>query len=163
MDALCAEVGLTRGALYHHFGGKEGLLEAVVRQIHDEMGARIEASWDDQVEPLAAFKNCCIFYLKLALEPEIQQIVLRDAPAILGQRLREIDAEGSIAPITEALEELMDSGRIRPADPEALARLINGALMDAALWIAASDNPTQSAQAASQALQSLIEGLASPP
>ena len=30
MDELTAQAGLTRGALYHHFGGKKGLLEAVI-------------------------------------------------------------------------------------------------------------------------------------
>ena len=162
MDALCAEAGLTRGALYHHFGGKEGLLEAVVRRIHCEMGARIEEAWDAEVEPLDAFKTCCVAYLRLALEPEVQQIVLRDAPAVLGQRLREIDGEGCIAPIMEALEGLMSSGRIRRGDPEALARMINGALIDAALWIAASDQPESCVRAASHALELLVEGLAVP-
>ena len=31
MDDLTAEAGLTRGALYHNFGDKRGLLQAVVR------------------------------------------------------------------------------------------------------------------------------------
>lgn len=163
MDALCAEVGLTRGALYHHFGGKGGLLEAVVRRIHCEMGARLEAAWDVEAEPLEAFKTCCVTYLRLALEPEIQQIVLRDAPAVLGQRLREIDAEGCIAPIVGALEGLMASGRVRRCDAEALARMINGALVDSALWIAASDQPESSVRAAAQALEILVDGLAIPP
>ena len=160
MDALCAEVGLTRGALYHHFGGKEGLLEEVVRRIHCEMGRRIKASWNEDAEPLDAFKGCCVSYLQLALEHEIQQIVLRDAPAVLGQRLREIDAEGSIAPITRALENLMALGRIAETDPEALARMIHGALVDAALWIAASEAPQCAFGAASKALEVLVDGLA---
>ena len=44
MDELCAGAGVTRGALYHNFGGKEGLLEAVVRQIDDEIGERMIAA-----------------------------------------------------------------------------------------------------------------------
>src|SRR3546814_18090568 len=36
MDEITAAVGLTRGALYHQFDGKKGLLEAVVEQIEDE-------------------------------------------------------------------------------------------------------------------------------
>src|SRR3982750_4790062 len=41
MDDFTREAGLTRGALYHHFGDKKGLLEAVVRQIDGEMTERL--------------------------------------------------------------------------------------------------------------------------
>ena len=40
MDDLTAQVGLTRGALYHGFGDKKGLLAAVVAQVDGEMAAR---------------------------------------------------------------------------------------------------------------------------
>ena len=40
MDHFTSDVGLTRGALYHHFGDKRGLLAAVVTQIDGEMAAR---------------------------------------------------------------------------------------------------------------------------
>ena len=41
MDELTAQAGLTRGALYHHFGGKKGLLEAVIAQIDAEISGRL--------------------------------------------------------------------------------------------------------------------------
>ena len=44
MDALTADVGLTRGALYHNFGDKRGLFAAVVEQIDTEMASRAKAS-----------------------------------------------------------------------------------------------------------------------
>ena len=40
MDELTASVGLTRGALYHNFGDKKGLLAAVVAQVDGEMAER---------------------------------------------------------------------------------------------------------------------------
>lgn len=160
MDTLCAEAGLTRGALYHHFGGKEGLLEAVARQIDAEMNARIEAVYDSIPDPWLAFRACCRAYLSMALEPEIQRILLRDAPAVLGQRFRELDEETAVGALMEALEDLMDQGRLRRADPEALARLINGALVDGALWIAASLDPEMARDRAVEGLELLLEGLA---
>ena len=41
MDELTARAGLTRGALYHHFGDKQGLLAAVVASINAELDARL--------------------------------------------------------------------------------------------------------------------------
>ena len=163
MDDLCAEVGLTRGALYHHFGGKAGLLEAVVRQIDQEMGAKIEAAWEATDDAWEGFQLSCQTYLSLALDPEIQRIVLKDAPAVLGQRVRDIDTQTSIASITEELRTLMAQGRVYQTDPEALAWLLNGAMIDAALWIAASDNPEAALQKAQQSLAIILNGIAKDP
>ena len=159
MDALCAEAGVTRGALYHHFGGKEGLLEAVVRQIDCEIGERLTAEERRHADPWEAFCACCRLWLDQALNAEVQRILLRDAPAVLGQRLRELDEASSIAPLRDALSELMASGRIATADPEAMARLVNGALIDAALWIASSKDPAATLSRARHAVDVLLAGL----
>jgi AcrR family transcriptional regulator len=161
MDDLCAEVGLTRGALYHHFGGKEGLLEAVVRQIDADIEARLQAEFDAIEDRWEAFATCCTTYLRLALDPEIQRIVLKDAPAVLGQRLREIDEGSSLQPMIDCLGDLMAQGLMRRTDPEALARMLNGAMMDAALWIAASEDPEAALAASRDALMRMLEGLRS--
>lgn len=57
MDELTASVGLTRGALYHNFNDKKGLLAAVVAQIDSEMAANakaIAAAAEDDWERLLA-------------------------------------------------------------------------------------------------------------
>ena len=159
MDELCAEAGLTRGALYHHFGGKPGLLEAVVRQIDEEIGDRLEVHYSGIGDPWEAFRACNIEYLRLALDPEIQRIVLRDAPAVLGQRLREIDEDGSIGPLAEALDQLMRAGRIVACDAEVMARLLNGALVDAALWIAAGDDSEARFERSARSVELMMKGL----
>jgi AcrR family transcriptional regulator len=44
-DAVAAEVGVTKGALYHHFGSKDGLVEAVYKEaIRRHADRVIEAS-----------------------------------------------------------------------------------------------------------------------
>lgn len=159
MDTLCAEAGVTRGALYHHFGGKEGLLEAVVRQIDCEIGERLTAEERRHDDLWDSFRACCRLWLDQALDAEVQRVLLRDAPAVLGQRLREIDEASSIAPLRDALSDLMASGRIASADPEAMARLINGALVDAALWIASSADPAGTLSQARRAVDVLLAGI----
>lgn len=89
MDDLTARAGLTRGALYHHFGDKKGLLAAVVEQLDAEMDERLRAITETADNALDGFRQRCHAYLEMALEPEIQRIVLRDARAVLGAaRLR---------------------------------------------------------------------------
>lgn len=84
MDELTAQVGLTRGALYHNFGDKRGLLAAVVDQIDSEMASRaqeIGALAEDDWQGLLAEGAA---YIEMALDPEVQRIVLLDGPAVLG-------------------------------------------------------------------------------
>jgi AcrR family transcriptional regulator len=159
MDALCAEAGVTRGALYHHFGGKEGLLEAVVRQIDAEIGARLDAEEERHADPWEGFRACCHLWLEQALDPEVQRIYLRDAQAVIGPRLREMDETSAIAPIRDSLAALMASGRVVTTDAEALARLINGALVEAAMWVAASPRPDEALARAHAATDTLLRGL----
>jgi AcrR family transcriptional regulator len=46
-DAVAAEVGVTKGALYHHFGSKDGLVEAVYKEaIRRHADRAVEASQD---------------------------------------------------------------------------------------------------------------------
>lgn len=158
MDGLCAEAGVTRGALYHNFGGKEGLFEAVVRQMDREIGERLlTVSGDD--DSLAGFIKTCVTYLEIAIEPDVQQIMFKDGPAVLGQRLRQIDQEGSIEPLREAINVLQTTNVWKSGDTMAYAVLINGAMIDAALWIANGDNNARRFNKASEALTNLIEGL----
>lgn len=158
MDAICADAGVTRGALYHHFGGKEGLLLAVVHQIDADIAARIEAEEARHDDPWQGFRASCRLWLELARDPEIQRIYLRDAPAVLGQKMRDMDEVKTIGEIRDTLAALMQSGRIRTCDPEALARLINGALVDAALWVAAREDDSALVQALA-ATDILLDGL----
>ena len=159
MDKLCASVGVTRGALYHNFGGKEGLFEAVVREIDCEMGERLlEIGGDDT--SLEAFVKVCRAYLTFALEPEIQRIVFKDAPSVLGQRLRDIDAQSSLDPLTEAIADLINRKIFSDVNPQALAVLLNGAMIDAALWIASQPDKDSSFNSAANALEQIIRQLA---
>ncbi|PUA41758.1 TetR family transcriptional regulator [Pseudomonas protegens] len=157
MDELTAEAGLTRGALYHHFGDKQGLLAAVVEQIDSEMDERLEAISAASDDPWHGFAQRCRAYLEMAQETEIQRIVLQDARAVLGERLPA--QEHCIDSLSQRLQALSAAGLIEPAPSHALARLINGSLVDAALWIAAAEPGEQRLQASLQGLELLLRGL----
>ncbi|WP_430445633.1 MAG: TetR/AcrR family transcriptional regulator [Pseudomonas piscis] len=161
MDDLTAEAGLTRGALYHHFGDKQGLLAAVVEQIDSEMDARLDRVSDQAGDPWEGFTRRCRAYLEMAQEPEIRRIVLQDARAVLGERLP--DQEHCIDSLGRRLQALAEAGIISPAPSQALARLVNGSLVDTALWIAADAAPGQRLEQALLGLELLLRGLRAKP
>lgn len=163
MDDLTADAGLTRGALYHNFGDKRGLLQAVVDQLDAEMatrahdiGAQAENDWDGLLAEGVA-------YIEMALEPEVQRIVLLDGPAFLGDPSQWPSQNRCLQTTRQTVERLIAQEVVRRLDPEAAARLLNGAALNAALWVAASDEPQEVLAKAVEAFRFLAEGLLARP
>lgn len=159
MDDLTAQVGLTRGALYHHFGDKKGLLEAVVAQLNAEMTARLTEIIAKAPSTWAGFVDESIAYVLMATEPEFQRIMLLDGPAVLGDPSQWPSQNSCIRSTQHSLEKLLAEGVIRPLDAAATARLIMGSLLAASLWIAQSDDPQAVSQQAVDSFKVLMAGL----
>ena len=160
MDDLTAAAGLTRGALYHNFGDKRGLLAAVVEQVDGEMAAAATAKaerrggneWDKLLAEGAA-------YIEAARDPEISRIVLLDGPAILGDPSQWPSQSACLAATMRSLETLAAQGAIKPVSIEAAARLLNGAALNAALWVASSEAPDSVLKDAVATFEQLASGL----
>ncbi|MEJ2900333.1 TetR/AcrR family transcriptional regulator [Acinetobacter sp. NS-4] len=158
MDKLTAEAGLTRGALYHHFGDKRGLFAAVVDQIDSEM-AEYSQTYLDQPDDL--WEGLMLegrTYIENALNPEFQRIVLRDGPAVLGDPAHWPSQNKCLQSTRECVGQLLAINRIKTVDSEAAAVFLNGAAMNAALWVASSEHPEQVLPEALHAFQLFASG-----
>ena len=158
MDDLTAQVGLTRGALYHNFGDKKGLLAAVVAQVDGEMAARARqagAATADRWERLLAVADA---HIAMALDPEVRRIVLLDGPAFLGDPSKWPSQNACLSITMQTVADLIDLGVMKPVDIEAASRLLNGTAFNAALWIAASDEPHVVLPKAIKAFRWMAEG-----
>ncbi|ENN87082.1 putative transcription regulatory, TetR family [Rhizobium freirei PRF 81] len=159
MDELTADVGLTRGALYHNFGDKRGLFAAVVHQIDSEMALRakeIARLADGDWQRLLAEGEA---YIEMALDPEVQRIVLLDGPAVLGDPSKWPSQNSCLAATRQTVSTLLERKVIKPLDEEAAARLLSGAALNAALWVAASDSPKEVLPKAIEAFRAIASGL----
>ncbi|TIO54622.1 MAG: TetR/AcrR family transcriptional regulator [Mesorhizobium sp.] len=160
MDDFTASAGLTRGALYHHFGDKKGLLQAVIAEIDREMAARVNEVASRAPTRWQCFVDECTTYIEMALEPEIQRIMFRDGPAVLGDPAQWQNANACVASMTGHLTALQEEGIVvRDLDPETAARLINGASSQASQRIANSKDPEATSKKAIAAFKQLLEGL----
>ncbi|MGX1175981.1 MULTISPECIES: TetR/AcrR family transcriptional regulator [Pseudomonas] len=159
MDDLTAQAGLTRGALYHHFGDKKGLLQAVITQIDEEMMARLSVIIDEAATIWDGFIDESIAYIKMSLEPEIQRIVFLDGPSVLGDPSQWPSQNACIRSTQRSIQRLIDEGTIRPVNTEATARLIMGALLGASLWIANADDPHRASEQVVESFVALASGL----
>ncbi|MEI7228788.1 TetR/AcrR family transcriptional regulator [Pectobacterium carotovorum] len=158
MDDLTAQASLTRGALYHHFGDKKGLLAAVVEQIDAEMDERLQAISDTAEDAWEGFRRRCCAYLEMAREPEIRRIVLRDARAVLGGASPDSQRH-CVESMQRLIDNLIRQGVVADADPQALASLIYGSLAEAAFWIAEGEEGNARLAQGVAALELLLRGL----
>ncbi|EJC1154222.1 TetR/AcrR family transcriptional regulator [Cronobacter sakazakii] len=143
MDELTASVGLTRGALYHNFGDKKGLLAAVVAQVDGEMAQRAKAAAAGVEDPWETLIAEGVAYIQMALDEEVRRIVLLDGPAFLGDPAQWSSQNSCLDATRETVISMMARGIIKPVDADAAARLLNGAALNAALWVAASPQPAE--------------------
>lgn len=141
MDKLTADAGLTRGALYHNFGDKKGLFAAVVERIDSEMAIQAKQAG---LETNSVWHNLMIggeAYIRSALNPEVQRIVLLDGPAVLGDPSQWPSQNQCLKATQNIIQALVDSHILKDVNPEVTAMFLNGAAMNAALWIAANHAP----------------------
>ncbi|WP_328944310.1 TetR/AcrR family transcriptional regulator [Streptomyces sp. NBC_00250] len=153
-------VGVTKGAAYHHFESKEGLFRAVVAEVQGELGERVAAAADEQTDPWEQLRAGCRAFLAAGSDPAVRQIVLVDAPTVLGwEEWRALDEESSARHLSEALTGLVEAGIVTEQPVEPLARLLSGAMNEAALWLARSGTPAESLEQAVGALDGLLSGI----
>ncbi|OKJ64337.1 TetR/AcrR family transcriptional regulator [Streptomyces sp. CB02261] len=151
--------GVTKGAAYHHFDSKAGLFRAVVAEVQQKLGQRVAAAADGHSDLWEQLRAGCRAFLASGTDPAVRQILLVDAPTVLGwDEWRTMDEESSARHLAEALTELAAAGIIATQPIEPLTRLLSGAMNEAALWIARGGDP----RAAEQALDRLLTGLRNP-
>jgi AcrR family transcriptional regulator len=151
---------VTRGALYHHFSSKSDLFLAVFEDAQREIAERIEQAATSAPDLWAGLLAGCRTFLEACIDPHLQQIVIIDAPAVLGWELwRRVDAVHGLSELKIGLTELMEAGLIKPQPLDALAHLLAGAMNEAALWIAQSPDPPQALEEAVATLETLLQAL----
>ena len=164
VDDIARAARVTTGALYHHFPTKAAVFEAVFEQVHaDLLAASMAAAADaaDTIELLAAGFGA---FLDKVLEPEVQRIIITDAPAVLGlARFTELDERYAYAATVAALEAANAAGTLRVDDPPTLARLLLGALTRAGLLIASSPDPKATRDAVGATFRQMMSGFLAGP
>jgi AcrR family transcriptional regulator len=142
-DEIVARAGVTKGALYHHFNGKEDLFRAVFEQVQREVSDRAVAEFlgDDSWESLL---RGCALWIDSHLDPSVRRIVLQDARAVLGwDDVRAIENRFGAVALRGALRKAMRYDVLEKQPLRPLAVLLIGALSEGCLYIADADDPAE--------------------
>jgi AcrR family transcriptional regulator len=162
MEAIAARLGVTRGAIYHHFESKRGFFEGVVENVMAGLRDRIVAAAERAGTGWEGLRAGSDVFLEAAADDTFRRIVLLDAPAVLGwQAWKAIDDRTTASSLREGLAELEERGALKTDDVDALAAALSGAMNELALWIAAQPSPAQALARARMIVHDLLGAAAS--
>jgi AcrR family transcriptional regulator len=143
-DAIVAEAGVTRGALYHQFADKTALFEAVLAAVEADIAGRLAADVAAAgiTDPVDAMRHTMRAWLTMCVEPEIRRIALVDGPSVVGwSRWREVCQQHVFGLAEVLLAGGIETGRIRAQPVRPLAHVLMGASDEAAMYVAESADP----------------------
>ncbi|MGC7093854.1 TetR/AcrR family transcriptional regulator [Amycolatopsis lurida] len=159
-DEIVRAAGVSRGALYHHYGDKQGLFRAVVDELEQEVTDAIRAEMAAQPDFLSGLAVALTAFLDACARPEVRQISLIDGPSVLGwQAWRELEAQYGLGLIEELVAAAIEHGLFEPRPVKVLAQLVLSAVAEAALMIAYADDPVATRAEAEAALGAWTAGL----
>ena len=162
IDDIIRQAGVARGALYHHFPGKEALFRAVYDVVEGEVISRVVAAalaesspWEGVTAGLRSFLDAC-------LEPAFRRIVILDSVSVLQWQASEGGPEHmEMSMLRTVLAPLATTPELQGVPVEPLAYVALGGLYGAALYIARSPEPIAARAEADAVLDTLISGLRS--
>jgi AcrR family transcriptional regulator len=156
VDQIAKSAGVTRGAVYHHFHDKTGLLRAIVRAGHERVAAYVVARAEPhEDDPVALLRSGCHAFVDGVTHDEAARLILIDGPAALGwTEWRALDEAASMNELREALALLVPT-----AEVEALTRLLSGAMNEGVLWLIHRPDDQEARDAIHRALDQLVDAV----
>lgn len=163
---IAQAAGVTRGAMYHQYADKAALFRAVVDAVEtdvmERLGAAVAAA--QPKTPADALYVAADAWLDIAGETEVRQLLLLDAPNVLGWvSFRQISLSYSLGMTEQLLAAAVEAGQLTPQPLRALATVMIGALDEAAMSVAGAEDPEREKDEVRTVVHNLIAGLLQAP
>jgi AcrR family transcriptional regulator len=160
LDAIAAAAGMTKGALYHHFSGKEELFGVVFERVKRELSSQIASALQSRIDPWTDIIAACRTYIEIHTDPAVERIVLLDARAVLSPEIwRRVDGQWGAVMFRGAFRGAMNRGVVVRLPLNTLAMIVTGALAEACLRVADAEDPEAARAEALTVVVQLLEGL----
>ena len=159
---IAEAAGVTRGAMYHQYADKAALFRAVIEAMDLELIERLQAevAAAEPKTPADTMHAMADAWLGIACEPEVRQLMLLDAPSVIGWAdYREMSQRNGVAATEELLNAAIAAGQLRPQPLRPLALVLLGALDEAAMYLAGADDPEQAQEDVRAVIRDLIGGI----
>jgi AcrR family transcriptional regulator len=163
LDEVAKRARVTKGALYHHFSGKQALFEAAFDAVESTVMTRLAEIVVGPGDPWERAMNGIRHYVDICLDASYQRIVVHEAPVVMGwERWRETEDHFSFGLVRAAIQALIDGEVIDDMPVEVTARLLFGALTAGATVIARAEDPKKAGAEVSTTVIQILERLRRP-
>jgi AcrR family transcriptional regulator len=160
IDVIIQQAGVARGALYHHFSGKEALFRAVYEAVESEVATRVMEAALSQTSPWDAVRAGLSTFLDACLEPSFKRIVVLDSVSVLQANVLEVGVDPIQLPMLRTvLNPLLGTTSFGGVAMDALTYVALGGLFGASLYIARAADPRQARAEVDVVLDTLVNGL----
>ncbi|OCB32169.1 TetR family transcriptional regulator [Mycobacterium malmoense] len=159
---IATAAGVTRGAMYHQFADKAALFREVVEAVEQDVMARMGTLVAESGAATAAgaIRAAVDAWLDVSGDPEVRQLMLLDAPSVLGWAgFRDVAQRYSLGMTEQLLTEAIRAGELPRQPVRPLAHVLIGALDEAAMLIATAEDPRRMRRDTRQVLHRLIDGM----
>ena len=159
---IASAAGVTRGAMYHQFADKAALFREVVEVVEQDVMGRmaVVVAESRAATPTAAIRASVDAWLEVSADPEVRQLILLDAPSVLGWAgFRDVAQRYSLGMTEQMLTEAIRAGQLVEQPVRPLAHVLIGALDEAAMVIATADDPDRTRRETREVLHRLIDGM----
>ena len=159
LDDIVARARVTKGALYHHFGGKDDLFAAVYEQVLREVSDRVVSEFL-RPDPWEALLAGCELWIDSHLDPAVQRIAMRDARAVLGwDTVRDVESRYGVVALRGVFRRAVRKEIIAAQPLRPLSLMVMGALNEACLYVADADDPVAARREVDALIERLLAGI----
>lgn len=160
IEDIVQRAGVAKGALYHHFSGKDALFRAVYEAVQADVVSAVMAAALAVQEPWASVRAGLSAFLDACLDPAFRRIVVLESMSVLQPEVREGGVEHVELPMLRTVLTPLAASDVLPGVAvEPLVYVALGGLYGAALYIARSPDPNTARREVDGVLDTLIDGL----
>lgn len=160
LDEIVGGARVTKGALYHHFSGKQALFESVFENVEDDAARAIRKAikghkdpWEKAIAGLRAFLAVC-------QTPEYRRVVIQEGPAVLGyERFREQEERSTFGIVQDIVAAVLTSYDLEPSMVETFSRVFFGAMSAAGSAVTSAEDPQRASAEVETAITFILAGL----
>jgi AcrR family transcriptional regulator len=162
LDIIVAGARVTKGALYHHFSGKQALFEAVFERVESDAAQTIQRAIRGKRDPWQKALAGLEAFTQVVQQPRYRRIVIQEGPSVLGyERYREQEERTTYANVVEIVRSVLTAGtwELDEGMLQTFARIFFGTMSAAGEVVATSDDPELAAQRVETAVGFLLSGV----